>query len=448
MPTLPSTQPLPTNPPSTAPAAYRLLKQLQDRNASGRLDHAPSGVAAVGPRVRHDKSRVASASELADPAYPIDASALVVYKNDKFVDGGVVLDLSGAMYDFASELHGYLKEKWLADVLPVPGLQDIRSIQGYDLTLEPYDPEQQLKSTLRIPHHRIGHVFRKVPGLRGLADQAHLAMCRLLGEDEGRDLELYDSHLLKQRSGGTAGGGSFGPHRDNHDDPTSSLLKYTFIVKLSNDPARSRCPSQMQVLEGGAYPPLSYGPRRGSCVLFRSQDLHTSLPTHSSTGEVVKIAFFFRQRRSMVVRPIKQQEGITIIERDHVEGGWRRASILGSSSDRSEPTAPYLTRNSSCPLPFRDPTAPYPPNAKAPRVDMPPILPVTPAATITPHKWRPGAGMIVVNPDGGALAAFMSVRAPFEYMGITRDAFIKNVMEFRQAMRDAGGCDSCGSHHP
>ena len=56
--------------------------------------------------------------------------------------------------------------------------------------------------------------------------------------------------------------------------------------------------------------------------------------------------------------------------------------------------------------------------------------------------------MMVVNPDGGALAAFMSVRAPFEYLGITRDAFIKNVMEFRQAMRDAGGCDSCGSHHP
>jgi hypothetical protein len=241
---------------------------------------------------------------------------MVHYTNDEFLNGGVVIDTpSSAMHGFASELHGYLKEKWLAEALPVEGLQDIRPIQGYDLTLGPYDPEQQLKCTLRIPHHRIGPVFRKVPGLRGLAEQAHLEVCRALGNGEGLDLELYDVHLLKQRSRGTAGGGSFGPHRDNHDDPLHSLLKYSLIVKLTDDPATAASPSQMQVLEGRAFPPLSYGPKRGSCVLFRSQDLHTSLPTHRSLGEVIKIAFFFRQRLCLVVRQIKEKD-TSIVERD------------------------------------------------------------------------------------------------------------------------------------
>ena len=36
-------------------------------------------------------------------------------------------------------------------------------------------------------------------------------------DGEGTDLELIDAHGLKQRSQGTAGGGAFGPHRDNHE---------------------------------------------------------------------------------------------------------------------------------------------------------------------------------------------------------------------------------------
>ena len=88
----------------------------------------------------------------------MEASPLVEYTNDEVLDGGMVLDVSCAMEDFARELHGHLKEKWLAESLPVQGLEDVRPIQGYDLTLEPYDPEEQLKATLRIGSHRVNPV--------------------------------------------------------------------------------------------------------------------------------------------------------------------------------------------------------------------------------------------------------------------------------------------------
>ena len=429
--------------PTTPPSVHRLLAQLQDRNTGGRRDHAPSGVAPR--RARLDIPREASAAELADPPYPMEASPLVEYTNDEVLDGGMVLDVSCAMEDFARELHGHLKEKWLAESLPVQGLEDVRPIQGYDLTLEPYDPEEQLKTTLRIPSHRVNHVFRKIPGLRGLADEAHRLLCSALGE--GTDLELFDAHVLKQRSQGTAGGGSFGPHRDNHDDPTRSLLKYSLIVKLTDDPPGAQ-PSQMQVLEGREYPPLSYGPKRGSCVLFRSQDLHTSLTTHISLGEAMKIAFFFRQRMALEMRPVKH-DYTTLIERDSVEGGWRLRHPLSheSSTCRTRTSAPEASTRAMKTLPQRDPTAPYPSKSRAPRVEMPAILPLR-HVTLTPHAWRHGAGIMVVAPDGGHMAAFMRVHAPPIYEGVTRATFLENVRVFREEMLLAGGCASCGNQHP
>lgn len=166
---------------------------------------------------------------------------------------------------------------------------------------------------------------------------------------------------------------------------------------------------------------------------------------------MLKLAFFFRKPMSLSVKLLARQHD-TLIERDTVEGGWRLVPHLREGSQlaratRSNTHAPsslgaIMTRSKSPPLPHKDPSAPYPPTARAPRVAMPLRLPIT-TTTLQPHAWAYGAGRMVATSNGNDLAAFMRVQAPLAYEGVTREAFVENVKVFRKAMSDAGGCGSC-----
>jgi hypothetical protein len=183
-----------------------------------------------------------------------------------------------------ADLSRHLDRYWTDEGLAIQGnLRPIPAITNYTLTLEDYNRGQQLKATLRIERSRFRCLSTKVPGLRQLAEDALQHIKELVEEC---DLEVFDCHFLKQRSFGTAGGGSFGPHRDNHDNPAESQMRYSVIVKLTEDPSDATELSQMRVLEPDGLPPLCYPPCAGSSVTFRSQ---VSMHSLHSTQTVVHI---------------------------------------------------------------------------------------------------------------------------------------------------------------
>ena len=132
-----------------------------------------------------------------------------------------------------------------------------------------------------------------LPNFSELASACLELLQRTVGED---DLALYDAHALRQAAVGTAGGSLFNEHRDNHDDPSRSQLRYSMAIKLTADPPGAN-QSSMVVLERPELPPLYYDRAAGGGVIFRSQDRHSSQHQHRSLGTVYKIVFFFRRAR-------------------------------------------------------------------------------------------------------------------------------------------------------
>ena len=226
-------------------------------------------------------------------AYSIPASPLVSYEAEGF-EGGAVARASMGDVDLAvSQLCSFLKENWVGDGLELvegKSVLNLPPFDGYQETLETYDAASQRRSTLRIMPQRVHKVMDRIPGLGVLAAAALAMLCELTGE---QGLRLYDSHMLKQRHRGAAGAAQFGRHRDNHDFGEKSRLRYTVICKLTADPPLAP-PSCMRVLEPVTHPPIAYPAVAGGCVIFRSQDLHTSVAVHPALGTVMKVAFFFK----------------------------------------------------------------------------------------------------------------------------------------------------------
>ena len=167
---------------------------------------------------------------------------------------------------------------------------------------------------------------------------------------------------------------------------------------------------------------------------------------HASLGLVVKVAFFFRRALSLE-RKVLPENYTTLIERDEVESTWRVARDLREGEapapyrTRSSATAPSdvpgaATRSKTPPLPSRDSDAPYPSKARAPRVAMPSSIPIK-YTTLKPYNWPHGEGRMVVM-DNEPVGAFMRLHAPEEYEGVTRDAFVQTVQQFRKVLGDAG----------
>jgi hypothetical protein len=155
--------------------------------------------------------------------------------------------------------------------------------------VEPYNAEHQLHHTLRIESRRMTTAMTFLPNFARIAS---LALCKVqeaVGED---DLAIYGAHILRQKPHGSAGGATFSAHRDNHDNPRNSLMRYSFVIKLTADP-EGATPSSMVVLEPPTLPPLTYDKAAGSGVVFRSQDLHSSITPDESLKFTVKLVFFF-----------------------------------------------------------------------------------------------------------------------------------------------------------
>ena len=185
-------------------------------------------------------------------------------------------------------LRSHLLEHWTGEGLVLgANLAPIPPFHGYQSTLEPYHAGYQRLNTLVITKRRFKKAFEMIPGLGALAEGAMALMSRVV---RTLAFEHENIHVLRQVPGVPCGA-TFSPHRDDH----SLRLLYTLILKLTADPVAAP-PSQMQVFEPVEHPPLSYLSQAGSAIIFRSQDLHTSLAPAPALGTVVKVAFFFREK--------------------------------------------------------------------------------------------------------------------------------------------------------
>lgn len=221
-------------------------------------------------------------------------SQVVMYGETLFSNGGVTLQLDA---EAAKGLHTYLCEVWTCVGLKVKTnrgreLSPFHPFIGYVKTKHSYNKEVQMENTVRIPNTRLGKAFEHIPHLKELVTDALEQVCNVTNE---RDLEVYDLHILRQFPD-SMGGAGFGAHRDQHDGSTAlkSELRYTCVVKLSEDPVSSP-PSAMHVKEPAGLPVLCYPPQAGGSILFRSQDLHDSEECDPRLGKVLKLTIFLRR---------------------------------------------------------------------------------------------------------------------------------------------------------
>ena len=214
---------------------------------------------------------------------------------------------------FAEQLAHYLETMWGEDSEGLhvhQGVQPYPPIVGYNNTLEPYDEEQQRRNTIRIEHRRLASFGKYATGFTRALELATMEAQKKTGE---KDLDVYDSHILRQKKllavGQTTlrsqtrsdGGSSFGGHRDNHDNPGSvrnggkSQLRYSMSIILTATPTNV-APSSMCVLEPSGLTPIEYPRVPGGYVLFRSQTKHTSIAQEEGQPTFLKVVFFFKRR--------------------------------------------------------------------------------------------------------------------------------------------------------
>ena len=107
-------------------------------------------------------------------------------------------------------------------------------------------------------------------------------------------MSLWNFHVLKQ-SAARDSGSTFGVHVDLADDASRARIKDLLVsvsVKLTEDPPTSGG-TWMQVI---GHPPVRYGEAAGSVTAFRSMIQHQSLLAPTSSGEILKIVFFYIKR--------------------------------------------------------------------------------------------------------------------------------------------------------
>ena len=260
----------------------RELQNLMDYSRSGKADKSKSPIGSAVERAGGSKK--SSTSGTAQCQFP---SARVHYRHPQPPSGGWYVNLPAPQ---VAPLASYLREIWTGIGLHVSKKHTaFPPIQGYEFTVEPYDAEQQLQHTIRIENRRMTTAMTFIPNFATIAALALDTVQKVVGED---DLAIYDAHILRQKPRGCAGGASFSAHRDNHDNPNNSLLRYSFVIKLTADP-EGATPSSMVVLEPQRLAPLTYGKDAGSGVLFRSQDKHTSVIPDESLKLTLKLVFFF-----------------------------------------------------------------------------------------------------------------------------------------------------------
>ena len=210
--------------------------------------------------------------------------------------GGLVLEVDAAA---ARKVGRYLQEKWPCGTIglhvdPSGKIAPFPPIQGYTKTWHVYKEKEQHENTARVENRRLVTARKWIDGWADLEHSALAAVRKATGE---ADLEVYDAHVLRQNNSHgtttTLGGAVWGKHRDNHDNPYKSKLRYSLSIMVTSLSA-SATPSRMVVLEPSGREPLEYPKTEGGAVLFRSQAAHSSLPDHK--GEVKKVVFFYWKR--------------------------------------------------------------------------------------------------------------------------------------------------------
>ena len=236
----------------------------------------------------------------------IGASTLVAYTSERPEGGGWKMTLSK---EVTKKVREYMQSMWLSErdgkamyglhvdpsgkVPPFPPMVDYM----YVVTLKHYEREMQKLHTVRVERRRLRTARLWIPGFAALSEEAVTAVRTATGE---KDLEIYDAHFLRQIRGNRGGGGgsegaaSFAEHRDCHDKPGKSRLRYSLVVTLTKDPRGSK-PSAVRIRDesSGVWSTVSYDAEGGGAVLFRSQELHSSTENARELGEVMKLTFFF-----------------------------------------------------------------------------------------------------------------------------------------------------------
>ena len=250
------------------------------------------------------KDRVVAEKGSPTPAHDFGPSLSVSYIGAvEPPNGGWIGQLPG---EAAQQLAFYLNETWPLEGEGSVGLHvhagkiaPFPPIEGYDTTLDTYDVEQQRHNTIRIENRRLASFGRYATGFNTLKELASTCIAQVTQED---DLEVYDSHILRQKEktcqlpAGSDGGSRFGRHRDNHDNPGKSVLRYSLSIILTGIRG-GHAPSSMRVWEPSGLPSLEYPTVAGGYVLFRSQHLHASEPGKPHQGTLLKLVFFFKKRK-------------------------------------------------------------------------------------------------------------------------------------------------------
>jgi hypothetical protein len=288
-----------TRSPTSMP---RALKNLQDSSVPGPLSH---GTSPLGSSARAEGSA-------AQEDYDQGGSPDVVYTQPREATGGLGLQMKASS---ARTLCEFLQVSWQKEgplgihVDPTGRVAPFPPMVNYLNTLEQYQTPEQLRHTVRIERKRLRDAAKHIPGFEALSHEALVAVRQATGED---DLEMFDAHALRQIRAdavtamprrsfevGSEGGASFGRHRDQHDNPKRSKLRYSLVVTLTKDPSGAE-PSAVMVKDAstGLWSTISYGAEAGGAVLIRSQELHSSTKNDRKLGEVLKITFFFVAKNS------------------------------------------------------------------------------------------------------------------------------------------------------
>ena len=183
----------------------------------------------------------------------------------------------------------------------------------YDITIDGIDPRKQMWNTLVVDKDSLELAREKIPGFRKVTRAVKHELQRVTG----LQLALYDCHLLHQLAGETECASTWGGHMDTHDAEDESAEWRANEKKEGRFPTDDEVEEQQQELsdmiasvvllladtnpDGPSsgmkvvgFEVADYGTKAGGAVAFPSHAKHQSVRPQKGTGDVYKLACFFR----------------------------------------------------------------------------------------------------------------------------------------------------------